>query len=454
MMRDDVGETSISKVSPRAWLSLAILVLFSALSFLDRQILSMMVDLIRRDLHIDDVQISMLMGLSFALVYAVLALVMGGFVDRYPRRLVIYAGVSLWSLATASCALATSFEGLFLSRMAVGIGEATLVPAAYSLLTDLYPRHRLSLAMAIFSVGMIVGAGVSMGFGGVLISYFSAQHSLVVPVLGTLSAWQAVFLAIGLPGLFLAMLAFTLSEPPRTGLPSAGANLSWQKVLWHLVERRQFWAAVFLSFAPSGVLANAVLLWGPAYFSRNFGWSPAQVGAAIGGVAAIAGGGGQLFAGWFVDRMFARGRQDAHFRYFGFTVFASIPVLVLAFLVPDPYFNLACLTVPFFLLFANTGYAAAIVQMTTPAEYRGRVGGIFVILIMLPGLVIGPSLVAMISTNLFGDQSGLGDSIAVCAVVLAPIMIYGAVLGQRVTSGPRHWGQRSKNRCTSASESV
>ncbi|WP_242127313.1 MFS transporter [Sphingobium sp. Sx8-8] len=425
-----------TKATFAAWATLGVLLLFYILSFLDRQILAMMVDPIRRDLQIDDFRISLLMGLSFAALYTVFALLMGSVVDRYPRRLIVYAGVTLWSISTAACGLAAGFGHLFVARMAVGIGEATLVPATYSMLSDVFPRRRLSLALAIFTLGTVLGAGLSMVVGGGVIALVSSMPPIDLPIFGATRAWQVVFLVIGLSGIPLALLIFAIAEPKRTGLligQDAKAT-SWRDAITFVRLRWKLWTAILLAFAPCSTLANAVVLWGPSYMARGFGWTPVQIGTAIGLTVATAGGAGQLFSGWYVDKLLAKGLPDAAFRYFGWSLTISIPSIVVAFLVPSPALMLALIAIPFLVMFGNAGYVAAAIQMTTPNQFRGRMGGLFLLVVSIPGLVVGPSLIALLSTNLFGSDKSLGYSIALCAVAFVPLMVSGVVLGRRAMS--------------------
>ncbi|WP_242127398.1 MFS transporter [Sphingobium sp. Sx8-8] len=417
--------------SRTAWVTLAILVLLYILSFLDRQILAMMVDPIRRDLGISDFEVSLLMGFSFALFYTIFGVFMGGIVDRHSRRTVVYVGVSLWSLATAACGLAQSFWQLFLCRMLVGVGESTLTPASYSMLTDLFPRRRLAFALAIFTLGTTLGAGLSMVLGGFVISLVSKTPFITLPLIGDIRAWQVVFFLIGLPGLLAACLMFAVPEPARTGRLKGSGTPSWKSALQFLMTRRKLWLAIILSFAPSATLSNAIVLWAPAYMGRNFGWSPLEVGLAIGGVVAITGGVGQMLSGWTVDALFSRGMRDAHFRFLGWMTIIAIPALVLAFLTTSVPLFLTLLAVPFLLLLSNAGYGAAAIQMTTPNEYRGRMGALFILVVTIPSMILGPSLIALLSEKLFRSEQSLGLSIALTAAIMGPIMLVGVSLGKK-----------------------
>lgn len=206
------------------WYSTILLALLYWLSILDRTVISLLVDPIKADIGITDVQFGMLHGLAFAITFSLFGLVAGYMADRMNRRLIIFASVSIWSLATAACGLAKDFSHLLLARVGVGAGEAGLNPCATSMITDLFPARRLTLAMAIYSLGASVGAGCAFLFGGMLIDYVYAMDSVVLPIVGQVQPWQAVFLLIGVPGVAISLLSFSMPEPARRGVRAAHSS--------------------------------------------------------------------------------------------------------------------------------------------------------------------------------------------------------------------------------------
>ncbi|MDE2619083.1 MAG: MFS transporter [Sphingomonadales bacterium] len=184
----------------QANLALAVFLAAYVLSFVDRQILGLMVDPIRRDLGLSDLQIGLLQGAAFALLYATLGVPFGMSVDRWSRRNLIVGGIITWSVATALCGLAGSFAALFAARVLVGVGEATLSPAVHSYLSDAYPRHRLARAMAIYNLGITLGSGMALIIGGWVVALIARSGMAEIPGLGALQPWQAAFLAVAAPG--------------------------------------------------------------------------------------------------------------------------------------------------------------------------------------------------------------------------------------------------------------
>ena len=175
----------------RAWYSVAICMVAYILSFVDRQILSLLIGPIQADLKISDTEFGLLSGLAFSIFYAVMGIPVATLSDRTNRPLVISAGVAIWSLATAACGLASSFAGLFASRLLVGAGESTLSPATHSLIADLFPREKLGRATAIFAVGSFLGSGIAFLVGGTIISAVNVAEGVTVFDVA-LRPWQFV----------------------------------------------------------------------------------------------------------------------------------------------------------------------------------------------------------------------------------------------------------------------
>jgi MFS family permease len=210
-------------------------------SFVDRQILSLLIAPIQADLKISDTQFGLLSGLAFALFYAAMGLPIASLADRKSRPLIIALGVAFWSLATVACGLARAFPQLFIARICVGAGEAALTPATYSLLGDLFPKDRLGRAAAVYSLGSFLGAGAAFLAGGALIALISAHG--VTDIAGlTLKPWQLVFVLVGLPGILIAgLIPLTVREPgPGGRRPNSGAASAFSAVFAFLHRERGY----------------------------------------------------------------------------------------------------------------------------------------------------------------------------------------------------------------------
>jgi len=198
------------------WYVLAVLVLVYVVNFIDRQIVVILAERIKADLHVTDAQLGFLYGTVFAVFFAVFAIPLGRLADAWDRRRLIAWGTAFWSLMTVLSGFARGFGPLALARLGVGAGEASAAPAAYSLLSDWFPRERRGAVLGIFSSGIFIGAGLGLGIGGFIVDRWDAAFPGGAAPLG-LHGWQAAFLVVGLPGLALAVWVRTLREPPRGG---------------------------------------------------------------------------------------------------------------------------------------------------------------------------------------------------------------------------------------------
>lgn len=200
---------------------LGVLVAVYVLNFLDRQIVSILAERLKADLRVTDAHLGFLYGTVFAVFFAIFGIPLGRVADVWDRRRLIAWGLAFWSLMTVLSGLAQSFGHLALARIGVGIGEASAVPAAYSLLSDLFPKERRATALAIFSSGIYIGSGLGLLVGGFVVNRWDAAFAATAAPFG-LRGWQVAFLAVGLPGLFLALHVRTLPEPARPGGATPG----------------------------------------------------------------------------------------------------------------------------------------------------------------------------------------------------------------------------------------
>ena len=201
-----------------AWYVVGVLTLAYIFSFIDRQILNLMVGPIQRDLGIGDTQMSLLMGASFAVFYTLFGIPLGRLADTRSRRAIISVGIALWSVMTVGCGLARTFWQLAFMRMGVGVGEASLSPSAYSLISDYFRPERRSTAMSVYSMGIYIGAGMAFILGGFITLLVSGRESTDIPWIGSVRSWQLIFFVVGLPGLLISLLLLTVREPVRKGV--------------------------------------------------------------------------------------------------------------------------------------------------------------------------------------------------------------------------------------------
>ena len=191
-----------------------VLIIASLVAFIDRQVVAIVVEPMQKDLNVGDTEIGWLYGV-FALFYAFAAIPIATIADKKSRKHVIAIGIFVWSLMTIACGLTKNYWQIFLARIGVGIGEATLSPTTTSLLGDYFPREDLPLAISIFQAGPIVGTGIAFVIGGMVLQLVGESPPLVLPYFGELAPWQQTFVYLGLPGILLSVMILVIREPSR-----------------------------------------------------------------------------------------------------------------------------------------------------------------------------------------------------------------------------------------------
>jgi len=402
----ETEEKPVAAATLGAWWMLIVLLFFNILSFTDRYVMTMLVEPMKADLHASDVRMSLVLGPAFAILYGVSSLPLGWLADRYPRRLVIYFGVTLWSIAATATGLARSFTALLFARTVMGVGEASLTPSAYPLLADSFPRKRLTLALSIYQMGVKIGGAVALTIGAVAIAFATKYGPFHLPGYGQLASWQAVLAIIGAPGVLFALLAFTFSEPARRS--SAGAPSL--PVGQFLRENRALLSLMAVGFCLVSMCAFSYSAWVPSYMTREFGWKPTRYGPALAVINLIAAG-AMILKGWFVDWLFARGMKDAHLRFYSWLIALSVPVGAITFAGISPVVFLVFYGVLQAIAIEYIVYLGATLQLITPNAMRGRVTGGFMAAFTAVGMGAGPSIVAVLTDHVFHSEKLLGWSL-------------------------------------------
>jgi MFS family permease len=414
----------------RAWYVLGLLTLVYLFSFLDRTALNLLVGPIRRDLHITDTQMSLLMGFSFAVFYSFFGLPIGRMADSHSRRQLIAGGLATWSLFTAGCGLAKNFGQMLLLRMGVGVGEAALAPSAYSLLTDYFPPKRRATAMSIYGMGIYIGAGVASVLGGFVTGWANGRAGWTIPLLGDVRSWQIVFFAVGLPGVLLALFMYTFAEPARRGGHTQSKGIPFRDVLAYVKNNQKTFLCLNLGIAFLALGAYGSLAWIPTFFIRHHHWTAAEAGKNFGIVIALAGSLGIVSGGWFADRLAARGHPDAYLRVAMMASVAALPTGIAYLLVPDSHFAIVLVAPPVFLHAVPIGLAPAALMQVTPSQMRGQVSAVYQFTINLIGLGAGPTAVALVTDHLLHNDTLVGTSIllvATTANILSALILWNSL---------------------------
>lgn len=412
-----------------AWYVVGVLMLAYTVSFIDRQILNLLVDPIKRDLVITDTEFSLLAGLAFALFYTFLGLPIGRMVDSKSRRGIIMAGIVVWSIFTALCGLATKFWHLFLARVGVGIGEAALSPAAYSLVADYFPPNRMGTAMGVYNMGIFVGGGLAYIFGGAVIGMVSGTEHMVLPIVGEVFAWQVVFFAVGLPGLLVALLMYTVREPIRRGIKlarqadgtMAAKVVPLSEVVTYIKANMAAVLCHSIGFALLALVGYGVATWLPAFFIRSFGWTASEIGFAFGMVQLTAGVAGVVFGGWLGDKLKEKGWRDGRMRVGIIAGVLGVPFSIAMPFMPDGNIVLAVSVVTTFFFTMCFGAAPAAIAEIMPNQMRGQASAIYLFIVNLVGLGLGPTAVALVTDFVFQDVTKVGYSLAVVGGIAMPL---------------------------------
>jgi MFS family permease len=406
------------------WLTVAILFLLYILSLTDRNIMALMVGPIKADLGLSDLQISLLQGPAFAILFCLCAIPLGMALDRFSRRVVLYLSITVWSIAAACCGLAGSFAALAAARAGVGAGESGFGTGSYSVVGDSFPPHKVSLAMSVFIMGGVMGAGIVFLFGGPIVAAAMKAGPAVWPVFGLLQPWQQVFIMTGAPGLLLALLVFVFREPPRRKSASASPGAGYGEAWAFMKAYKPLYLATFVGFGLAYAATIGFQLWTPVYLARVHGWQAGRIGPVI-GIAQIAAAACIPLHGWIVDRLYRSGGLDAHLFWCLLTVLCAAPFGIAAFLVSSPWATVGCYWAFMALILSTSSMGPATVQVVTPQYLRGRVSALYVLASGLIAMAGGPAFIGLVTDKVLGDEMKVGLSLVIsifCVLLPAALL--------------------------------
>lgn len=400
-----------------AWTVTFILCGIQFVSNMERQILGLVVEPLKRDLHIRDVDVSLLQGFAFALFYAVAAVPVGWLADRWRRDRIIIIGITLWALCTLACTVAQSYGMLFTARLLIGLADASLLPASFSLLGDYFPKAKLAGAVGIVTGASFLGTGASLIFGGMLLGVLPTDHAVMVPGLGAVHGWQFAFGIMCVPGVALMLAMLAVREPPRRDArPGEQARIG--DVGRYIAANLPYLGGLLGGIVLLTTYQYGVTNWAVSLFIRRYGWTAAQIGFLYGLYFMIIGTIGSLAGGRLADMLRARGRRDANF---------LVPLVSSALLVPIAITFAICgvamlsavlLGVTTFLVVLSFGPAMAALPAYVPSAFRAQLVALTMMLATLFGAGAGPWLVAFFTDDVFHDPGALPWSLAICAPLL------------------------------------
>lgn len=416
-----MSRTDAHSPGPR-WYVVALLCSLYVLSYLDRLIVSLLIDDIRGDMHISDVQISLLIGFAFAIFFGFVALPAARIADNGNRRNLIVAGVLIWSCMTAASAFASTFSTLIVCRIGVAIGEAVLVPAGLSIISDLFAREERSRPTGLFLSAGMLGATGAFVVGAAAIDLITASPPWLQPVLAIFRPWQLTFLVVGLPGILLGLIfACTVKEPPRSVTSSGQNPMSLREVVSYLFAQRRLYGCLFFGVALLMPVNFGIVAWFPTFLVRAFGWTPSEAGYALGSMGMLTSVGGTLLLPWCADVLSKRGVQDALVRVALFACLVGGALMIVALNLSQPRFMISLMVPALTLIGGLAALPSIAVQLISPNRMRGQLVALYGLTVALVGLGAGPTLVAVLSTWLYSGKMAIGLAIATLTAALVPI---------------------------------
>lgn len=404
----------------RAWWAVSVLTLAYIISFVDRTILSLLIEPIKADLSLSDTQIALIQGFAFGLFYAVMGLPLGWLADRMSRRGLIAIGAGVWCLATSACGLASSFVQLFIARIAVGVGEAALGPAALSMISDSFPKERRALPIGVYAAAAAFGAGLALIVGGTVIQLVSTNEALVLPVIGAVERWQAAFVIVGAGGLLLLPLLATVVEPIRREEPSAARGET--RMFRFVRENANFMVRHYAAVSIYSIIIYATLSWVPAQFMRVYGWTAGETGFRYGLVLLIFGGAGTILGAFIAQTLAKRGVEHPAIRITAVGMIVAGVLLSQAGWADDGWTALTWYAPALMFMTLPGGTAIQVVQEAVPNRLRGQASAVYYLTISIVGLTFGPLSVGLLTDYVYEDPRQVGAALAWVAIVIGPAM--------------------------------
>lgn len=428
-----------------AWATVAALFVAYIFSFIDRMIIGLLVEPMKADLNISDTQISLLQGMAFAVFYTVAGIPIGRLIDRSSRVHMVSLGVCVWSLMTMVCGVSSHYWQLFLARIGVGVGEAFLSPAAYSIISDSFPPKRLGIAMGVYVLGSSVGAGLAFIVGAAVISLIANTGEVVIPGLGEMRAWQAAFLYVGAPGLLISVLFLFIPEPIRRISQGSTGEASTVREVWEFAKANmRTLTGICLGVGFVNLAVFAAVSWLPVLYIRSHGLEIGQAGYLAGAALIVGGLIGMLGGGWISDRMGGTPRERLW--VCGVASLVGIVSGIMFPLAGDPVTASLLFVVFFSSCCAPSAGSVSALQQIVPNEMRATLSAVYLFFVSIIGMTLGPTATALIGDIFFPQADGIRYAVAIVtsvSFIVAAVLFFVAstALPKRVAAGTGR-GQR------------
>jgi MFS family permease len=398
-----------------AWFVVGVLVLASIASYIDRQVVAIVVGPMKAYLHVSDSQIGWLYGI-FAVFYAVAGVPIAWLADRRSRTTLIGVGILLWSFVTMACGLARTFGQVALARIGVGIGEAVLTPAANSLIGDLLPRNKIPFAVSLYMAGAVAGSGIAFIVGGAILSLVQTAGTVTLPIVGSVEPWQRLFLYCGCLGLVLVPLFLFFREPPRGNPGTVRSAATVADILQFYRSNRTTLILHHAGFLLLSLMGFGFAFWSVSYFTRVHGLQAASAAQSFGWIYLTCGSLANIWAPLLAERFSRAGQRDANIKAAMIGGGLAIPLIVVSQQMPTPFWafvmyvpTMLCVPSPF-------GLAYGSLPVITPPAMRAVVTSVFMFVVNL-GMLLGPPIAGFFNERLFPQPDGVRYSLSTLTLI-------------------------------------
>lgn len=438
------AEESLDRASRRGWYTVFVLAVVVMLAHIDRGVIALFVEPMKRDLGLSDTEVSVLLGFAFTFPYVVVGLPMSRIADRNARKYLVSGSLAVWSVATSLCGLAQNFWTLFFGRAVIGGSESVNTPATISIIADAVPRDRLPRAYAIYHGGFTAGAAMALVIGGALLGILSDVPPISLPAIGVIRDWQLVFMIVGIPGLAVAaVVMFTVPEPPRRG-GKRPEGYSLREVFGSIAGQRSLHLHLLPGMILLSIITHALTAWMPAFYERTYGWGPEVAGPLLGSISLVASVIG-LVAGARLCESLARRNDDANLRVLFLANALALPLQAAGLLMPDPWLALSCHALGAAITIMGGPAFVSALQIATPNEMRGQINVMYATLVNLIGGSLGPTLTGILTDVVAPSEADLRFVLASIKLVVGPLALfliwkavapYGRIHRRNIDEGP------------------
>jgi MFS family permease len=429
-----------------AWYVVSVICVGYVFAFIDRIVVGLLTVSIQKDLLLTDTQMGILQGIAFALFYVLFGIPIGWLVDRWHRKTILTIGMTVWSLATAACGYAGTFWSMFLARVGVGIGEATLNPCASSIIGDYFPPRTRAKAFGVYVMGTAIGTGMTYLGGGIVFGFLAKYQIVDLGIFGEMKPWRAMFIFVGLAGLIPALVfLLTVKEPVRKDLAAKEkGRASWAEVKAFFAQNKRALFCHHLGICLVIMSIYAWVNWMAVYFERIHQWGPAKFAVTYGIPGLFMGVASALSCGWLAMKLKERGTVDGTMRACLYGCMGVATLGAVSPQMPTPELALAAFVLAG--LFSNYPSVLALTAISeiTPNEMRGFVTSTYIFMVGLVSSGLGPLLTGWVTDNVFGDKMQIANSLSLVTIVTGTagcLIIAAGLKGYRESLTRVTWGK-------------